>query len=445
MKRFFMGQLFCLTILLVAVFASVAAAENRAGSFTVSPMVGAHLFDEGEGFDNSEFFGLNLGYNFTKNWSVDLVGTYANVDYSAPANGDLNYWTGRVDALYHFLPEEKFVPYIGVGFGLVSLSSDSSSNSNEDLIGNYGGGFKYFTSDRIALRFDVRHSWRHEMTYDPTSHGKNYGNFVLSGGLTFLIGQEESVSRAAVQGDSDHDGVFDAVDSCFGTPPGAAVDANGCAVDSDVDGVLNADDHCPGTRFGAQVDPEGCEVVAVVVVVADADQDGIADLYDKCPNTPTIVPVNERGCPADTDQDGVFDVDDSCPETAPGVFVDPVGCEIVPLPVEELTLTVVFASNSSALDAKFATEIQKAADFINAHPGQRVVIEGYTDSVGPASFNLNLSQKRADAVRSALVRDYGIDNERLTAKGFGEESPIAENDTMEGRKANRRVVIRAVD
>jgi OOP family OmpA-OmpF porin len=297
----------------------------------------------------------------------------------------------------------------------------------------------------MALRFDARHAVRHEYSHKPTTHGKNYGNFLFSGGLTFQIGGQGS--GAMKQADSDGDGVIDSLDQCSGSPAGIAVDANGCPKDSDSDGVIDAVDQCPDSLAGAQVDAQGCVpvVAAAVVVIADADSDGVVDADDKCPNTPTEVPVNERGCPADTDQDGVFDVDDNCPDTELGKNVDADGCEIDYAAMEELKLEITFASNSSVIDPKFNSELQEAADFIKAHPGKKLLVEGHTDTTGSAASNERMSQKRADTVRWVLVRDYGVNKANLTAKGFGEKNPIEDNATQAGRTANRRVVIRLVD
>ena len=76
------------------------------------------------------------------------------------------------------------------------------------------------------------------------------------------------------------------------------------------------------------------------------------------------------------------------------------------------------------------------AQFLNAN----VVIEGYSDSSGKASYNKVLSQHRADAVRDILIREYSIDASRVSAVGYGQENPIASNSTKEGRLANRRVM-----
>ena len=83
--------------------------------------------------------------------------------------------------------------------------------------------------------------------------------------------------------------------------------------------------------------------------------------------------------------------------------------------------------------------LQQAADALTEHPDWKVRIEGYTDSVGGAAYNLRLSQRRAEAVQQALEQKHGIATGRLTAKGFGGASPKASNDTEDGRAKNRRV------
>jgi len=70
----------------------------------------------------------------------------------------------------------------------------------------------------------------------------------------------------------------------------------------------------------------------------------------------------------------------------------------------------------------------------------KAVVEGHADSNGAAAYNKQLSQRRADSVRNALIRDYNIAENRLSAVGYGEERPIADNRTADGRRANRRVV-----
>jgi len=99
-----------------------------------------------------------------------------------------------------------------------------------------------------------------------------------------------------------------------------------------------------------------------------------------------------------------------------------------------------FASGQSRLKPEARTTPQRVVEFVNRFPGKDVVIEGHTDSQGGANLNQVLSQKRAEAVRDALVQD-GVSAERLTAVGLGKDRPVADNDTAEGRARNRRVEI----
>jgi outer membrane protein OmpA-like peptidoglycan-associated protein len=83
------------------------------------------------------------------------------------------------------------------------------------------------------------------------------------------------------------------------------------------------------------------------------------------------------------------------------------------------------------------------ADFLRKYPKRSVLIEGFTD-IGTETYNLGLSQQRADAVRDSL-RARGIDTERITAKGYGKQFPVASNKTPAGRQQNRRVEITILD
>ncbi len=76
---------------------------------------------------------------------------------------------------------------------------------------------------------------------------------------------------------------------------------------------------------------------------------------------------------------------------------------------------------------------------MNKYPQTSTVIEGHTDSVGSARYNAGLSQRRADSVKNYLVENFSISPDRLATKGYGEEKPVASNDTAEGRAQNRRI------
>ena len=104
-----------------------------------------------------------------------------------------------------------------------------------------------------------------------------------------------------------------------------------------------------------------------------------------------------------------------------------------------LEVDVQFESNSSVITSAYDTEIGVVAQTLANNPDARAVVEGHTDSIGDPKYNLWLSQRRAEAVRQLLIDQYGVKSSQVTAVGRGEESPIANNRTADGRRLNRRV------
>jgi outer membrane protein OmpA-like peptidoglycan-associated protein len=105
----------------------------------------------------------------------------------------------------------------------------------------------------------------------------------------------------------------------------------------------------------------------------------------------------------------------------------------------KMDVSVGFAYKSTSLSAESVSALEDAALLLGKFPTADAIVAGYTDSVAPQAYNVKLSQKRAEAVREALIDDYGIDSSRLTAIGYGKDNPIADNETPEGRAKNRRV------
>jgi len=101
---------------------------------------------------------------------------------------------------------------------------------------------------------------------------------------------------------------------------------------------------------------------------------------------------------------------------------------------------ILFATGKDILMPGAIDTIDKLAAFLKKYPNRSVLIEGHTDNVGGETYNLGLSQRRADAVGAALI-SKGISENRITAKGYGESRPVASNATSGGRQQNRRVEI----
>ena len=101
---------------------------------------------------------------------------------------------------------------------------------------------------------------------------------------------------------------------------------------------------------------------------------------------------------------------------------------------------VLFDTGSAQLRSSASSNLDKLASFMKQYPDQRLLIEGHTDNVGSAAFNLELSRQRAQAVQQYLAQS-GIASQRLSVSAMGLQSPIASNNTVSGRQQNRRVEV----
>lgn len=145
----------------------------------------------------------------------------------------------------------------------------------------------------------------------------------------------------------------------------------------------------------------------------------------------------------DSDGDGVPDQNDQCPNTLEGLATDSRGCASKKPQVVRLK-GVHFELDSAQLKPGARSILRDVADSLKGEPNMRVEIAGHTDSQGPAAYNLNLSQRRASAVKTFLI-NQGIDPARMDANGYGESRPIASNETAAGRQENRRVEFKVLN
>jgi OOP family OmpA-OmpF porin len=205
----------------------------------------------------------------------------------------------------------------------------------------------------------------------------------------------------------------------------AAVLLAGCATPAAEKGV----GLCPGTPAGIPVDPDGCALYS--------DADAVPDYQDRCPDTAPGVAVDANGCPIDVDRDGVADQDDACPDTPVGAGVDGRGCS---LPGERIAIVtnINFDFDRANVREDVRKRLSRVVQLLKEMPEIDLRIVGYTDDIGSADYNLDLSLRRAQSVREYMV-SRGIDNARLNVDGRGKTEPLVSNSTPEGRAVNRRV------
>jgi outer membrane protein OmpA-like peptidoglycan-associated protein len=347
-------------------------------------------------------------------------------------------WTYRLHAVLQY-PEYRLVPFVLVGAGGMNLRSNRSGlgkDSDPEL--HFGVGAKFAINQYISARFDFRDSLMQENRLTPgVDDGNLVQNFELLLGASFTLGRTEKQKPAAPV-DSDGDGFFDPQDACPAQP---GVAPNGCPapvapVDTDKDGIPDATDPCPTEpEDGAQPAPtDGCPN-------KDADGDGVLLPDDKCPTEKGVAP---DGCVHDKDQDGIVDEVDKCPEqpeTKNG-FQDSDGCpDELPKEIAKFSGVIKgiqFDFGKATIRPESNKLLDEAVKVLQQYPELRISVSGHTDNVGDAQKNLELSQARADSVKTFFT-SKGIDASRIETRGAGMNEPVADNATDKGRQENRRI------
>jgi OOP family OmpA-OmpF porin len=436
-------RIICTLAAAFIVSTTAAFGAVKEGSFSLTPMIGGYLYENDQDLDPALVFGIRGGYNFTKRIGIEALYDYVNRTQGTSGSlRDISAHRFGGQALYHFFPDNAFVPYVAAGYSGLKLRGDGVNTNNQGAF-DYGIGAKYFMADDAALRGDIRH-----IMYG--FNGGSYNNVEFMLGLYYQFGGAKPVAKAIIPEpvaapapapkpvkvvaapapapvpepvkvipapapvpvvvvppppvDSDGDGVIDPLDKCPGTPKGVAVDSNGCPVDSDKDGVPDYLDKCPDTPAGVAVDPNGCPV--------DTDKDGVADYLDKCPDTPTGVVVDAKGCPVETAKK----------------FCD-----------KPSVIAIAFDANKAEVKSQYHDELDKLGNFMKEFPNSKGSIEGHTDADGSKQANQKLSQARAESVRTYIINKFGIDGSRIVAKGHGASKPVASNKTASGKAKNRRI------
>lgn len=441
---------------------------------------------------------VGFGFNYYINPSFD-ASVYASIgdlgyyeDWSYTKHTRLGFQAHITDLVFglnyklnngYIIREDALVkPYIRAGWGgmqSVALINHGIPGWDKDRTWfashwNGGFGFRIRLAPTIDLQLQELYNYSFDDNYDglPFQFGSARRN-VTAGDLAPMhdaylyhsIGFVYSFGGAYTGGtrgktlkDDDQDGVPNSLDICPNTPEKYEVDSAGCPMDDDGDGIYNEDDACPNEfglpAFNGCPDSDGdgikdsedkCPTVpgdSAFAGCPDQDKDGVQDSEDKCPLVPGT--VEGEGCP-DTDGDKVYDHKDVCPTVA-GIPENK-GCpEIKEEVKEQIRLAakgINFETGKDVIKAESFANLDKLVEILNAYPEAQVMISGHTDNVGDDAANLALSQARADAVKRYLA-SKGVNEERMTATGYGETMPIADNNSSAGRAVNRRVDFKLV-
>lgn len=370
-------------------------------------------------------FSVMYWQGLTKNFDFSLRYNGLFTDYTKNT-ANSNQYTNEFEGALHarFLANNHLLnPFLTAGIGIGSYG-----NKIWAPYVPLGGGLQLNLANEgyIFLQANYRKT---------LASSKLDNNMFYSLGFTQNIRRTEAEAPVAplppvpVVTDKDNDGVADADDACPDVA-GVAV-LKGCP-DSDGDGIADAEDKCVNVKGLAKY--QGCPI-------PDTDGDGINDEEDKCITVAGV--ARYQGCPVpDRDNDGVNDEEDKCP-TEPGTASNH-GCpEIKQEVINKINMSaknIFFATGSAKLLTKSNASLNSIYSILNDNPTYMADISGHTDNTGKAEKNQTLSEARANAVKAYMV-SKGIAENRLTAEGYGQDKPVADNKTAAGRAKNRRVEI----
>ena len=447
-----------------------------------------------------------LRFDASQNLEVELGGGYGKYRGKDYQSDEYSTDIIPVDLRFVLSPfkTETWNPFFYFGFGALHYSVQNLplANSKSDVkkygwtgIVPAGIGAQFALSKTTLLEISggISYSLTENLNYYKINESLNDAYFTLGVGLTFqrnrgtsdddkdglTLDEEESLGTDPKKADSDGDGLTDGeeVNKYKTNPLNSDSDGDGLndndeiyiyktnplVGDTDNDGLLDgeeiniyktnpndADTDHDGLNDGLEIKNYKTDPLK-----ADTDNDGLKDGDEV--NTYKTNPIV-----SDTDGDGLKDGDeiikyktDPIKKDTDGGTIDD-GIEVnrgtdpnnanddvvkigVPIVLEGIT----FASGKYDITPESEVVLQKALKTMTTYPDIEVEISGYTDNIGSASLNLNLSQNRAAAVKSWLV-NHGVNETRIIAKGYGSENPMVPNDSPEHRRKNRRIEFKRI-
>jgi OmpA-OmpF porin, OOP family len=448
----------------IIIASTVAEAGVRPGAFTVSVMGDGYSFDGKQHLQTMPVIGVRGGYNFTRMFGVEALFDYIpTTTGTQPGFGDAHVYRYGGDLLLHLFHDNKLVPYLAAGYGGITISQESQATHTTHTQGifNYGLGLKYFITDDLAVRGDFRHLilWA----------GEALSNYEYTVGFTYQFGGRKPVPVAAAA-------------SPAAQPEPEAIPAAEAAPAPAQEAPLEpvpAAEPTPGHY-------KYCVTLHIEFDIDKADirpefHDEVARVGDFMKRYPTTTAVIE----GHTDNVGTAQHNLELSRLRAGsvvdYLVDTFGIDRSRLsaggygysrpvadnstdegrqknrrieaiidcvfdvkeaePPERLcmALRIEFDTGKADIMPRHRDEIARVADYMKRYSTTTAVIEGHTDNVGGADYNMKLSQKRAESVANFLVEKFGIERSRLFAKGYGFTRRIAYNNTAEGRQKNRRI------
>jgi len=398
-----------------------ARSEIRGGSIEVTPFVGYNWFQDKQNLKDRPVFGGRLGYNFTPHFGIE--GTVEFIKTAVDDKGltsfkegqfgfpmdDVDLYFYHVDAVFHFMPEGRFNPFIVAGFGGAHYKPRVSDHDMAAF--NVGVGAKYWLTDHVALRADVRDYMVTEIIQE------TYHNVAATIGVTLAFGgRGRPVPAQAERVEAKPEPVAVAP-----IPPPAAPTVSMYADPSTIE--LRQCAKLTWTTTGASS-------ASIDQGIGSTDPNG-----------------SRQVCPFNTTQYTVTAMGEGGTRTASTTIT------VNPPPKAEVKFILLedehFDFDKSTLTKEGVVILERNILVFKENPEMKVRIAGYASASGTEEYNQKLSERRAKTVEDYLTKEGGIAPGRLTKIGYGETrpatyEPIPSDIESKAAKSNRRVLFEII-
>ena len=446
--------LFSLTMLLC--IASAASAEwIKPDFFTLSfPFVGGYTFDGVQSQQTRPVYGIRAGYNFTRNFGFEALFDFVQSVNTKPGFGDVHVFRYGGDLLWNFMPDNRVVPYLALGYS--AITTDYENQSNALLAGDthfhhtsgafdYGAGVKYFLNDFWALRGDVRQLI--------VQAGGPLLNYEYSLGLTCQFDRKKLFPPAEPETAAEKEAPLEPLPASEPTPGlyKYCITLNNLEFDidsteirpeyrKDVGRVGNFMKRYPTTTavIEGHTDSVGnfdynmkiSQKRAQAVVNYLVSHYGIAPSRLTPKGYGSTRPIADNATIEGQQKNRRIEAIIDCAFDVKEAELPDLLC---------MSLKIEYDFDKYDIKSEYNDVIAKVGDYMNKYPTTTAVIEGHTDNAGGYDHNMKLSLLRAESVVNYLAEHFGIDRSRLAAKGYGYTRRIAYNQTPEERQKNRRI------
>ncbi len=401
----------------VIMASATAFGANRAEQFSLSPVIGGYTFDGKQHLDTNLIYGGRAGYNITDNFGVEALFDYVNTEPTKSRNKvDMFRYGGEL--LYHFLPENTFVPYLAVGLSGLNFKSGGIDKKTHAAL-DYGVGAKYFLNDSFALRGDVRHIVSSYSSQTMNNLEYTIGAYIPFGGVSPAAKPVEPPPAPAPKAVEPPPAATPAASPAA---PTAALTITPAKITRGQTALLN---------WNSQ-NASGCDIQPGIGPVSTM---GVKSVTPDDSTTYNILCSGNGGTAASAASLTVV----APPLVTPAPLTPKAAAAAKRFCSKPAILDIQFDTNKSDIKPRYKADLKNVGEFLQAFPKARGEISGHTDSIASYEYNQKLSLRRAESVAKYITSTFGIDPGRITTKGYGETKPVASNMLKAGRAKNRRI------